>query len=220
MSIHVAVKGAERTIPSWEHLQAQRPNHKSFEESKSPSIRPWIQAWALTWMIHWWGFLATAMKVLLSEQVGTHADHTLIFYFHEAMGQTESIYSNIYSALLESEQRHYCIARGFLKWPGPRMGLSPANPLCFPRVWGAMVTGLWMSCHQWGPILTQTMISYWEGGRQRDFRKQENKSIASKLYIALIPQLVCNSEGLQTVRLLCNNPWDQIHIELKDFEER
>lgn len=132
MSIHVAVKGAERTIPSWEHLQAQRPNHKSFEESKSPSIRPWIQAWALTWMIHWWGFLATAKKVLLSEQVGTHADHTLLFYFHEAMGQTESIYSNIYSALLESEQRHYCIARGFLKWPGPTMGLSPANPSAFP----------------------------------------------------------------------------------------
>lgn len=54
--------------------------------------------------------------------------------------------------------------------------------------------------------------------RRKDFWKQENKSIASKLYIALIPQLVCNSEGLQTVRLLCNNPWDQIHIELKDFE--
>lgn len=49
--------------------------------------------------------------------------------------------------------------------------------------------------------------------RRKDFWKQENKSIASKLYIALIPQLVCNSEGLQTVRLLCNNPWDQIHIE-------
>lgn len=143
MSIHVAVKEAERTIPSWEHLQAQRPNHKSFEVSKSPSINsrwPWVQPWNLSdslvrvfWLQQRW------KKMLLSEQVGAHADHTLLFYFQEAMGQTESIYSNIYSALLESEQRHYqicLIARGFLKWPGPRMGLFPANPLCFPRVWG------------------------------------------------------------------------------------
>lgn len=44
--------------------------------------------------------------------------------------------------------------------------------------------------------------------------------LVTKPLLALIPQLVCNSEGLQTVRLLCNNPRDQIHIELKDFEER
>lgn len=74
--------------------------------------------------------------MLLSEQVGGHADHSFLFYFQGAMGQTKSIYSN--SALLESEQRHsqIClIARGFLKLPGPRMGLFPANPLSSPRVW-------------------------------------------------------------------------------------
>lgn len=52
------------------------------------------------------------------------------------------------------------------------------------------------------------------------FWKQDNKSIAFKLYIALIPQLVSNSERLQTVRLRCNNPWDRIHIELTGFEEQ
>lgn len=47
--------------------------------------------------------------MLLSEQLGVPADHTLLFCLQEAMGQTEFIYFNIYSALLESEQRHYQI---------------------------------------------------------------------------------------------------------------
>lgn len=100
------------------------------------------------------------------------------------------------------------------------MGLFPTNPLFLLRVQGDLVhwvvdelPSLWSHSH---PNHDQLL----GGGRGRNFWKQENKSIASKLYIALIPQLVCNSEGLQTVRLLCNNPWDQIHIELKDFEER
>lgn len=110
------------------------------------------------------GFLATAkMKedAALRAGRGPCWSHPSVSY---SRSQTESIYSNVYSALMESEQRHYQIclsARGFLNLPGPRMGLFPANLSAFPGSGVAVVAGLWMSCHQWGPIFTQTMFSYW-----------------------------------------------------------
>lgn len=155
MSMHVAVKGAERTIPSWEHLQAQRLNHKSFEESKTPIINsswPWIQPRAHCWMIHWWAFFGHSKderRCCSQSRLGPMLITPFYFIFKKPWAR-QSPFALISTQPSQNRSKgniKHVIARGFLNLPGPRMGLFPANPPAFPGFGVVVVTGFWMSCH-------------------------------------------------------------------------
>lgn len=106
MSFYVAVRAAERTTPSWEHLQAEKPNHKSSEKSKSPSINSLGSQMndslvRVFWPQQRW------KKMLLSEQVGAHADHTLLYHIQEAR---QSLFT------LMSTQPSWSQSKGIIKY--------------------------------------------------------------------------------------------------------
>lgn len=100
----------------------QRPNHKSFEDSKSPSINsswPWIQPWAHNSVIHWWGIFGYSKdeRRCCSQSSLGSVLITPFYFVYKKPWARQFIYFNIYSALLESEHRHYQILpEGF--WSG------------------------------------------------------------------------------------------------------
>lgn len=139
------MKGTQEIIPSWRAFASTKTqsqilwrHQESFHQLQltlDPDQGSQLNDSLVRFFLH----SKDRKKMLLSEYFGVHANETPLYFFQEAMGQADSISFNIYSALMESGQKHYqlCLtARGFLKLSGPGMAPVPTNPLSLPRVWG------------------------------------------------------------------------------------
>lgn len=141
------MKGAEGIIPSWRAFASTKTRlqilwrQQESSHQLQPTLAPDQGSQLNDSLVRIFSAAKTERRRYSQSSLGSMLIRPLCIFFR-ATHHADSIYSNTYSALMGSEQKHYqlcLIARGFLNSSGPRMGLFPTNPLSLPRVWGDRV---------------------------------------------------------------------------------